>query len=56
VKYDNMKTAVDKVWAGKQRTVHARLEAEFRNRASGWEKGIVEKSVHNRHRGIRPCG
>jgi len=59
--YDNMKTAVDKVWAGKQRTVNARFEAmtghylfeaEFCNRAAGWEKGIVEKNVQDRRRGI----
>lgn len=59
--YDNMKTAVDKVWAGKQRTVNARFEAmtghylfeaEFCNRAAGWEKGIVEKNVQDRRRGV----
>jgi len=59
--YDNMKTAVDKVWSGKQRTVNARFEAmtghylfeaEFCNRAAGWEKGIVEKNVQDRRRGI----
>jgi len=59
--YDNMKTAVDKVWAGKQRTVNARFEAmtghylfeaEFCNRAAGWEKGIVEKNVQDRRRGL----
>jgi len=59
--YDNMKTAVDKVWAGKQRSVNARFEAmtghylfeaEFCNRAAGWEKGIVEKNVQDRRRGI----
>ena len=55
--YDNMKTAVDKVGAGKQRSVNARFEAmtghylfepEFCNRAAGWEKGIVEKNVQDR--------
>ena len=54
--YDNMKTAVDKVGAGKQRSVNARFEsmtghylfeAEFCNRAAGWEKGIVEKNVQD---------
>lgn len=59
--YDNMKTAVDKVGAGKQRSVNARFEAmtghylfdpEFCNRAAGWEKGIVEKNVQDRRRGI----
>lgn len=59
--YDNMKTAVDKVGAGKQRTVNTRFqamtghylfEAEFCNRAAGWEKGIVEKNVQDRRRGV----
>jgi len=59
--YDNMKTAVDKVGAGKQRSVNARFETmtghylfdpEFCNRAAGWEKGIVEKNVQDRRRGI----
>ena len=59
--YDNMKTAVDKVGQGKSRTVNARFEAmtghylfepEFCNRAAGWEKGIVEKNVQDRRRGI----
>jgi transposase len=59
--YDNMKTAVDKVGAGKQRSVNARFEAmtghylfepEFCNRAAGWEKGIVEKNVQDRRRSI----
>ena len=58
--YDNMRTAVDKVGRGKQRTVNARFkamtshylfEAEFCNPASGWEKGQVEKNVQDaRHR------
>ena len=59
--YDNMRTAVDKVGAGKQRSINARFEAmtghylfepEFCNRAAGWEKGIVEKNVQDRRRGI----
>ena len=59
--YDNMKTAVDKVGDGKKRTINARFEEmsghylfdpEFCNRAAGWEKGIVEKSVQDRRRGI----
>lgn len=59
--YDNMKTAVDKIGTGKQRSVNARFEAmtghylfepEFCNRAAGWEKGIVEKNVQDRRRGI----
>jgi hypothetical protein len=59
--YDNMKTAVDKVGAGKQRSINARFESmtghylfepEFCNRAAGWEKGIVEKNVQDRRRGI----
>ena len=57
--YDNMKTAVDKVGRGKERTVNARFQAmsghylfepEFCNRAAGWEKGIVEKNVQDRRR------
>jgi len=58
--YDNMKTAVDKVGRGKQRTVNKRFtamvshylfEAEFCNPAAGWEKGRVEKQVQDvRHR------
>jgi hypothetical protein len=59
--YDNMKTAVDKIGKGKQRSVNARFEAmtghylfdpEFCNRAAGWEKGIVEKNVQDRRRGV----
>jgi len=59
--YDNMKTAVDRVGPGKQRSVNARFQAmashylfepEFCNRASGWEKGIVEKNVQDRRRGL----
>jgi transposase len=57
--YDNMKTAVDRVLAGKQRIVNARFEAmtghylfeaQFCNLASGWEKGVVEKNVQDRRR------
>ena len=59
--YDNMKTAVDKVGVGKQRSVNARFQAmcshylfepEFCNPASGWEKGIVEKNVQDRRRQV----
>ena len=59
--YDNMKTAVDKVGRGKERTINARFHAmcghylfdpEFCNRAAGWEKGIVEKNVLDRRRQI----
>jgi transposase len=59
--YDNMKTAVDRVHKGKERTVNARFETmcghylfepDFCNRASGWEKGIVEKNVQDRRRQI----
>ncbi|WP_374595444.1 IS21 family transposase [Aquabacterium sp.] len=59
--YDNMKTAVDKVGVGKARAVNARFaamcshylfEPEFCNRASGWEKGIVEKNVQDQRRTI----
>jgi transposase len=55
-----MRTAVDKVGRGKERSVNARFsamishylfEAEFCNPASGWEKGQVEKNVQDaRHR------
>ncbi len=54
--YDNMKTAVDKVGRGKQRTINRRFqamashylfEAEFCNPAAGWEKGQVEKGVRD---------
>ena len=58
--YDNMKTAVDQVGRGKQRTVNKRFmamvshylfEAEFCNPAAGWEKGQIEKNVRDaRHR------
>lgn len=59
--YDNMKTAVDKVGRGKQRTVNKRFtamvshylfEAEFCNPASGWEKGQVEKNVLDSRRRV----
>ena len=59
--YDNMRTAIDKVGSGKQRSINARFEAmtghylfepEFCNRAAGWEKGIVEKNVQDRRRGV----
>ena len=58
--YDNMRTAVDKVGRGKERTVNLRFlamashylfEPEFCNPAAGWEKGQVEKNVQDaRHR------
>jgi transposase len=58
--YDNMKTAVDKIGRGKERTVNKRFlamvghylyEPDFCNAASGWEKGQVEKGVRDsRHR------
>lgn len=57
--YDNMKTAVDRVGRGKERTVNVRFQAmcghylfepEFCNRAAGWEKGVVEKNVQDRRR------
>ena len=59
--YDNMKTAVDKVKKGKDRTVNARFaamcahylfDADFCNVASGWEKGVVEKNVQDSRRRI----
>lgn len=57
--YDNMKTAVDRIGAGKTRQVNARFaamashylfEPEFCNPASGWEKGQVEKNVQDARR------
>jgi transposase len=54
--YDNMKTAVDKVGKGNDRTINKRFlamashylfEPEFCNPAAGWEKGQVEKSVRD---------
>src|SRR3990167_1069965 len=59
--YDNMKTAVDQVKKGKGRVVNARFAAmcahylfdpDFCNRASGWEKGRVEKNVQDSRRRI----
>ena len=59
--YDNMKTAVDRVGRGKERTINVRFHAmcshylfepDFCNRAAGWEKGIVEKNVQDRRRQI----
>ena len=59
--YDNMKTAVDKVKKGKGRVVNARFavmcahylfDADFCNVASGWEKGVVAKNVHDSRRRI----
>jgi transposase len=59
--YDNMKTAVDRVGRGKERTVNVRFyamcshylfEPDFCNRAAGWEKGIVEKNVQDRRRQV----
>jgi hypothetical protein len=56
-----MKTAVDKVKKGKGRVVNARFaamcahylfDADFCNRASGWEKGRVEKDVQDSRRRI----
>lgn len=57
--FDNMKTAVDRIGAGKARQVNARFaamashylfDAEFCNPASGWEKGQVEKNVQDARR------
>lgn len=59
--YDNMKTAVDKVGRGKQRTANQRFtamvshylfEAEFCNPAAGWEKGQIEKNVLDSRRRV----
>ncbi|WP_297830427.1 IS21 family transposase [Thermomonas sp.] len=61
--YDNMKTAVDKVRAGKRRDVNTRFtaltshflfEPEFCNPASGWEKGQIEKNVLDARRRLWP--
>ena len=57
--FDNMKTAVDRIGAGKTRQVNARFSAmashylfepEFCNPAAGWEKGQVEKNVQDARR------
>jgi len=57
--FDNMKTAVDRIGAGKVRQVNARFaamashylfEPEFCNPASGWEEGQVEKNVQDARR------
>ncbi len=57
--FDNMRTAVDKIGAGKARQVNARFaamashylfETDFCNPASGWEKGQVEKNVQDARR------
>jgi transposase len=57
--FDNMRTAVDQIGAGKVRQVNARFaamashylfEPEFCNPASGWEKGQVEKNVQDARR------
>lgn len=54
--YDNMKTAMDKVRKGKDRTINKRFlamfshylfEPDFCNPAAGWEKGQVEKNVRD---------
>ena len=54
--YDNMKTAVTAVFAGKDRTFnrrfltmmdHHRVEPVACTPAAGWEKGQVENQVHN---------
>jgi transposase len=59
--YDNMGTAVDRIGVGKQRDVNSRFaamvshylfEAEFCNRAAGWEKGRVEKNVQDARRRV----
>ncbi len=56
-----MRAAEDKVGPGKDRAMNARFhsmcnhylfELEFCDRAAGWEKGIVEKSVQDRRRHI----
>lgn len=59
--YDNMKTAVDKVFKGNGRVVNTRFFAmtahylfnpDFCNVAFGWEKGVVEKNVQDMRRRI----
>jgi hypothetical protein len=59
--YDNMRTAVDRVGTSKALQVNARVAArashylfdtEFCNRAAGWEKGRIEKSVQDARRRI----
>ncbi len=62
-----MKTAVDRIGAGKVRQVNARFSAlashylfepEFCNPAAGWEKGQVEKNVQDARRRLwqpLPC-
>jgi len=59
--YDNMKTAVDKVKKGKCRIVNEHFatmcahyldDPDFCDVASGWEKGVVEKSVQDSRRRI----
>ena len=59
--FDNMRTAVDRVGAGKARQVNARFaamashylfEPTFCSPASGWEKGQVEKNVQDARRQI----
>jgi hypothetical protein len=56
-----LKTAVDKVYKGKGRTVNARftvmcphypIDPDFCNVASDWEKGIVAKNVQDSQRRI----
>ncbi len=65
--FDNMRTAVDRIGAGKVRQVNARFSAmashylfepEFCNPAAGWEKGQVEKNVQDARRRLwqpLPC-
>jgi transposase len=57
--FDNMRTAVDRIGAGKVRQINARFaamashylfEPEFCNPASGWEKGQIEKNVQDARR------
>ena len=57
--FDNMKTAVDRISAGKARQVNARFSAmgshylfepEFCNPATGWERGQIEKNVQDARR------
>ena len=59
--YDNLKTAIDFVFVGKERQFNRRflelmshylIEPTACSPASGWEKGQVEKQVQNMRQGV----
>ncbi|WP_415868527.1 hypothetical protein [Burkholderia ambifaria] len=59
--YFREKVPLREIARRKERAVHARFEAmcshylfepEFRSRAAGWKKGIVEKNAQDRRRQI----